>query len=68
MFINGKEIKVIRPMNRTEKIDYFNNYNISDKEVFCIEFSDNSIIYPKFDCIKCMESSNCLFTLAYNKP
>jgi hypothetical protein len=68
MTINGKEIKTIRPMTDSEKIEYFNNYNISDKQVFCIEFSDNSIIYPKFDCVQCMENSKCLFTLAYQIP
>jgi hypothetical protein len=64
MFINGKEIKSIRPMKKMEKKEYFNNDNIPDKEIFCIEFTDNSILYPKFDCVKCMESSKCLFTLA----
>ena len=68
MYINGKEIRSIRPMTKDEKTEYFNNNNIPEKNVFCIEFTDNSILYPKFECCKCMQNDKCLFTLATKMP
>ncbi len=65
MEINSKKIKTIRPMTDKEIEEYTRNRNAisSDKPIFCIEFDDNSILLPKFDCIKCMENDICLFSL-----
>lgn len=65
MNINGKEVKSIRPMTEQEKEEYIgkDNYFPYGNTLFCIELTDNSIIYPKFACVKCMSSESCLFNL-----
>jgi hypothetical protein len=70
MIINGKEVKSIRPMTEDEVIEYTRNRDplLSGKSIFCIEFVDNSILLPKFDCVKCMTNDQCLFSLISEIP
>ena len=70
MEINNKTVKAIRPITEEEWSEYSRNrdpINIK-KPLFCIVMDDNSIIYPKFDCIKCMQEDKCLFSLANKIP
>jgi len=64
MYINGREIKSIRPMTEKEKKEYAYDMNLTNSVIFCIEFIDGNILLPKDKCINCMQENKCLFTLA----
>ena len=68
MEVNGKIVKSIRPMTENEKAEYLgkDNYFPYGNTLFCIELTDNSIIYPTFGCVQCMSSEKCLFNLVNN--
>ena len=68
MFINGKEIKSIRPMTKKETKEYTNAINLTNSPIFCIEFIDGTLLFPKTNCITCMLEDKCLFTLASKLP
>lgn len=67
MEINNIGVINIRPMTEDEKHEYFEGIQeYMDKDIFCIELENNTIIYPKDNCIKCMLESNCLLNLTIN--
>ena len=70
MNINGKEVKLIRPMTKQEKDELFTPDPIATftGDLFCIELVDNSIIYPTFDCCECMIDCKCLFNIINKMP
>lgn len=70
MQINGKEVRLIRPMTQQEKHEIFLPDPLStySGDLFCIELVDNSIIYPTFDCCECMVDSRCLIQLINKMP
>jgi len=63
MNINGKEVKLVRPMTVSEKSEYFNDSKYLDENIFCIELEDSVVLLPKGNCVNCMEHKECLFSL-----
>jgi len=65
MEINGVEVRSIRPMTENEKEKYIgkDNYFPYGNTLFCVELTDNSIIYPNDKCINLMSCEKCLIHL-----